>query len=134
MNAYRALHRFDENRPFRPWLLTIVRNLARNRRRRAGRQASLRRRIVSLETSGEAAPSPEASVLAATDSESLLAAIDGLPEKYRLVIGLRYLVGLNEKETAETLDIPIGTVKSRSARALKQLKSHLDSSADWRTS
>lgn len=128
INAYRALPRFDEGRLFRPWLLTIVRNLARNRRRRSGRQAALRLRMASLEASGEAAPSPEEMALSTTEAELLLAAVDALPEKYRLVVGLRYLVGLSEKETAETLDVPIGTVKSRTARALDQLKTDMTTS------
>ena len=128
INAYRALPRFDEGRPFRPWLLTIVRNLARNRRRRSGRQAALRLRVASLEASGEAAPSPEDMALSTTEAEMLLAAVDALPEKYRLVIGLRYLVGLSERETAETLDVPVGTVKSRTARALDQLKTDMTTS------
>lgn len=52
----------------------------------------------------------------------MLAAGNGLPERYRQVVALRYLLGLSEAETAETLGIPAGTVKSRTARALARLE------------
>jgi RNA polymerase sigma-70 factor (ECF subfamily) len=52
----------------------------------------------------------------------VLAAGNGLPERYRQVVVLRCLLGLSEAETAETLGIPAGTVKSRTARALARLE------------
>jgi RNA polymerase sigma-70 factor (ECF subfamily) len=61
-------------------------------------------------------------VVSAADRESVLAAVNGLPERYRQVVALRYLLGLSEAETAETLGIPAGTVKSRTARALARLE------------
>ena len=48
VKAYRSLHRFDPGRPFRPWLLTIVANEARNRRRSAGRRLAYEARAVRL--------------------------------------------------------------------------------------
>ena len=60
VKAWRALGRFREGAPFRPWLLRIVANEARNRRRSAGRRAGLALRAATSEVSGDAAPSPEA--------------------------------------------------------------------------
>ncbi len=62
VKAWRALGRFREGAPFRPWLLQIVANEARNRRRSAGRRAHLALRAATEEPSGGAAPSPEASL------------------------------------------------------------------------
>jgi RNA polymerase sigma factor (sigma-70 family) len=126
VKAWRALGRFREGAPFRPWLLQIVANEARNRRRSAGRRAHLALRAATEETSGDAAPSPEASLLSAEARETLLAAVNELPEDQRNVIALRFFVGLSEAEVAETLNLPTGTVKSRSARALERLRESYD--------
>jgi RNA polymerase sigma factor (sigma-70 family) len=126
VKAWRALGRFREGAPFRAWLLQIVANEARNRRRSAGRRAHLALRAATEEPSGDAAPSPEASLLSADARETLLAAVNELPEDQRNVIALRFFVGLSEAEVAETLSLPTGTVKSRSARALERLRESYD--------
>src|SRR5438874_9764724 len=64
VRAYRALGRFRAGAPFRPWILRIVANEARNRRRAAGRRARLELRVAGDRPSGDAARSPEATVMA----------------------------------------------------------------------
>jgi RNA polymerase sigma-70 factor, ECF subfamily len=68
------------------------------------------------------APSPEGAVLAEEARGQLLAALAGLRDEEREVIGARYLLELSEAETAEALGIPTGTVKSRTSRALDRLR------------
>ena len=126
VKAWRALGRFREGAPFRPWLLRIVANEAHNRVRSAGRRAGLALRAATEESSGDAAPSPEAVLLSAEQREGLLAAVNELPEEQRLVVSLRYFLGLSELEVAEALDVPQGTVKSRNARALERLRESYD--------
>jgi RNA polymerase sigma factor (sigma-70 family) len=126
VKAWRALGRFREGAPFRPWLLQIVANEARNRRRSAGRRANLALRAATEEPSGGAAPSPEAALLSGEQRGALLAAVDGLPEDQRTVVALRYFLGLSEHEVAETIGVPQGTVKSRTARALARLRELYD--------
>jgi len=126
VKAWRALGRFREGAPFRPWLLQIVANEARNRRRSTGRRAHLALRAATEQPSGDAAPSPEASLLSAELRTALLAAVNDLPEDQRTVIALRFFVGLSEREVAEALSLPEGTVKSRSARALERLRESYD--------
>jgi RNA polymerase sigma-70 factor (ECF subfamily) len=126
VKAWRALGRFRPGAPFRPWLLQIVANEARNRLRSAGRRASLALRAAAQEPSGDAAPSPEASLLSAERRAGLLAAVNELPDDQRTVVSLRYFLGLSEQEVAETLDVPQGTVKSRTARALERLRETYD--------
>jgi RNA polymerase sigma-70 factor (ECF subfamily) len=125
VKAYRALPRFREDGSFRPWLLQIVRNEALNQRRRRGRQERLALRLADDPVSGGAAPSPETTVIAGVEREAVLAAVGDLPDRYRDIVNLRYLLGLSEAETAATLGVPLGTVKSRTARALKRLESGL---------
>jgi RNA polymerase sigma-70 factor (ECF subfamily) len=126
VKAWRALGRFRKGAPFRPWLLRIVANEARNRRRSAGRRAQLALRAATERSSGDAAPSPEAAFLTAEQRQALLSAVNELTEDQRSVISLRYFVGLSEAEVAETLDLPMGTVKSRTARALARLRESYD--------
>jgi RNA polymerase sigma-70 factor (ECF subfamily) len=125
VKAYRALGRFRRDAPFRPWVLEIVANEARNRRRSAGRRAALALRAAGEVPSGDAAPSPEGEVLAAAEREGLLAAVNELREDDRLVIGCRYFLDLSEEETAAALGIRRGTVKSRLSRALERLRAQL---------
>jgi len=122
IKAWRALGRFRASRPLRPWLLRIVANEARNRRRSAGRRAQLLLRAQAAEVSGGAAPSPEELAVSAEERERLLADLDALPEQARLVLTCRFLLGLSEAETAVVLGLRRGTVKSRTARALDQLR------------
>ena len=126
VKAWRALGRFRDGAPFRPWLLQIVANEARNRRRSAGRRAHLALRAATEHPSGDAAPSPEAALLSAQQREALLTAVNELPEEQRSVISLRYFVGLSEQEVAAALDLPTGTVKSRTSRALERLRETYD--------
>jgi RNA polymerase sigma factor (sigma-70 family) len=126
VKAWRALGRFRAGAPFRPWLLRIVANEARNRRRSAGRRANLALRAATQEPSGDAAPSPEAALLSSEQRAALLAAVNELPEDQQTVVSLRYFLGLSEHEVAETLGVPQGTVKSRTARALERLRESYD--------
>jgi RNA polymerase sigma factor (sigma-70 family) len=125
VKAYAALPRFRRGAPVRPWLLTIVANEARNRRRAAGRREGLALRAAHEAPSGDAAPSPEGALLAAEERASLLAALEELPDDQRLVLALRYLLDLSEEETAAALGVRRGTVKSRTARALERLRAQM---------
>jgi RNA polymerase sigma factor (sigma-70 family) len=122
VKAWRALARFRPDAPFRPWLLRIVANEARNRRRSVGRRAQLALRAQRAEGSGGAAPSPEDAALAGDERRRLLDALETLPDDARLVLECRYLLGLSEEETAAALGVRRGTVKSRTARGLDKLK------------
>ena len=123
VKAHRALGRFHTGEPFRPWLLTIVANEARNRRRARGRRAALTLRAAV--ESGANGEDPEAAALASERRERLLSAVERLSDDDRDVLGCRYLLELSEEETAAALRIPRGTVKSRTHRALARLQEEL---------
>lgn len=125
VKAWRALGRFDCARPFRPWLLAIVANEARNRRRAAGRRDGLARRVAAVVPGGvaqEGGRSPELELLSSERHGALVAALHRLDQRDRQVIACRYLLELSEAETAAALDWRIGTVKSRLSRALERLR------------
>ena len=125
VKAHAALDRFREGAPFRPWLLAIVANEARNRRRALGRRARLTLQLAEERPSGGAAPSPEVALLAREERAELLAAVDRLGEEQRAAIACRYFLGLSEAETAAVLGCRPGTVKSRLSRALARLEEEL---------
>ena len=129
MKAFRALGRFHRGSPFRPWLLAIVANEARNRRRSAGRRDQLALRAAAEVRPGDAASSPEAALLAAERRRRLLEAVNGLSDEHRLVLACRYFLELSEEETAAALDLRPGTVKSRLARALGRLREEVGDDA-----
>jgi RNA polymerase sigma factor (sigma-70 family) len=127
LKAYVALPSFRPVAPFRPWLLQIVANEARNRRRSAGRRAYLAVRAAADErlTSGAAEPSPEAIALADEQRRALLAEVDALRDEDRLAIAGRYFMDLSEAEIADMLGCARGTVKSRVSRGLARLRERL---------
>ena len=122
VKAYRALARFKPGSPFRPWILTIVANEARNRRKAASRRAGLFLRAAEEARRGDGLPTPEAAVVASERRAELLEALEGLREEDRAVIGYRYFLDLSEAETAAILGCARGTVKSRLSRALGRLR------------
>jgi RNA polymerase sigma-70 factor, ECF subfamily len=122
VKAWRALGRFRSGAPFRPWLLAIVANEARNRRRGEGRRAALALRAAAEAPPGDAAPSPEGSAIAGDERARLLALVEALPDEQRLAIACRYLLDLSEDETAAALGVRRGTVKSRLSRGLERLR------------
>jgi RNA polymerase sigma-70 factor (ECF subfamily) len=132
VRAFRAFSRFDGAAP-RQWLLTIVRNVAYRaleNRNRAGNVVLFSedlkngergdvRDIPSLEQSAETL------LVAESERQQLLAALEALPVAYREVVVLRELEGLSYSEIAHTIDAPVGTVMSRLSRGRAELRSAL---------
>jgi RNA polymerase sigma factor (sigma-70 family) len=122
------------------WLRTIARNRVLDRFRRASR----RPRVVGLEptdrgpeagataepvgelvAAGDPGPDPEESAEAAERRATIAAALTELPETERTVILLAYREELTQIEIAERLGWPLGTVKTRTRRALRRLREAL---------
>jgi RNA polymerase sigma factor (sigma-70 family) len=126
IKAFYALPRFRPGAAFRPWLLEIVANQARNQRRAGGRRGALALRASAAarlsSVSGGAAPSPEAAALLEERRQSLLGAVSNLRDEDRLVVAYRYFFELSESEMAVALGCARGTVKSRLSRALDRLR------------
>ena len=122
LKAYAALPRFRVGAPFRPWVLRIVANEARNRRRSAGRREGLALRAAARDGAPADGDAPDAHVMAAETRAELLAALRTLGDDDREVLGARFFLDLSEAETAETLGVARGTVKSRTSRALGRLR------------
>ena len=123
IRAYKKLDQFDEERLFRPWLLQICKNLARNKQRSLSRYWHAVQRFFQAH--------PDAHMVAAPidegfEAQLLWQAVKQLRPAAQEIIYLRYFLGLSEVETAVSLDIAPGTVKSRTHRALKQLRTVIE--------
>lgn len=129
VKAYFALARFRAGSPFRPWLLTIVANEARNRRVSAGRHPLLQLdELMSDHIAGEDAP--ETTVIAGERAHELVACLNGLRPDDRTILTYRYFLELSEAEIAAALNIARGTVKSRLSRALGRARARLEGKAN----
>jgi RNA polymerase sigma-70 factor, ECF subfamily len=118
--AYRSFHQLRDRDRFRAWLVRMTWRMALDRQRANRRRAS-RELVVDADpptTTGD-------SVLARERADRLWAAIDGLPERLRLVVVLAGIEGHDMREVAALLDVPEGTVKSRLFVARKQLREQL---------
>ena len=131
VKAWRALARFRDGEPFRPWLLAIVANEARTRRRAAGRRSEWTRRAAAVEGAeagrGGGGPDPLALAIAGEVRGELLGALAALGARDREVLSLRYLLDMSEGEMAVALGCRRGTVKSRLSRALGRLREEVQS-------
>lgn len=116
--AWRSASEFDPERPFAPWLYTIARRTAIDIYRK-------RSRVVPSEHVDSVAPE-EPGLEAAWETFQVRAALDRLSDEERSVMQMSHLEGLTHQEIADRLDIPLGTVKSRSHRAHQRLAELLD--------
>jgi RNA polymerase sigma factor (sigma-70 family) len=125
VKAFRALDRFQPGRPFRPWLLRIVANEARNQRRSAGRRGALAARAAHELPRRGATASPEDDVLAAEGRAELLSAVGRLSPPDRLAILGRFVLELSDEEAAALLGVRPVAVRVRVWRALGKLRREL---------
>ena len=123
LNALRALRRFDPDRPFRPWFLTILANEARMYLRS-------QRRLVAdddaLEPGTPDEDSPVAQLLRSDERARVRRALMQMEEPFRTAVILHYFNDLSVDEIASETYTPAGTVKSRLFRGRQQLRVLLD--------
>ena len=125
VRAYNSLRRFDAARvralEARAWLLTITVNLWRNRLRDGARRpravADHPRRDVP-----DPAPGPEAAAERGESARALACLLVQLPERERVPVVLRHVVGLSYAEIAATQSCPVGTAKANVSRGMARLR------------
>lgn len=122
VRVYQNLHTLDPDRPFLPWLLRLARNCCIDRLRRL--KVRTPETSVPVEDAPElmaAAPGPEEVAMQSARDQLVHRALGTLTETSREVILLKEIQGLKLTEIANMLDVPVGTVKSRSNRARIEL-------------
>ena len=121
LRALRYFHAF-RGEEARPWLLRIVRNTWSDLRARDG---SADRPLEEIENRPADGPDPEQSALDGDRRRHVASALAALPDEAREVLVLREIEDLSYKAIAAVLDLPIGTVMSRLARAREKLAAAL---------
>lgn len=126
IRACRALPRFEirEGISFEAWLYRIAVNCCRSRLRRKWYQA-LPWPNPPPRLTIEPEQQPDRLLMRGQHRDEIMALIDSLDDKHRLVIILRYYAGLSNEEIAQVLNIPSGTVRSRLHTARQRLKALL---------
>ncbi len=131
IKAYRALPNFRGDSAFYTWLYRIAINTAKNHLVAEGRrpvdqgldlQASEHYEAQARLKHGD---TPEGLILTDEIRETVEGAIDSLPEDLRTAIVLRELEGMSYEEIAQTMDCPVGTVRSRIFRAREAISERL---------
>ncbi|MBI4785982.1 MAG: sigma-70 family RNA polymerase sigma factor [Chloroflexi bacterium] len=122
LRAYRALNSFKLGQPFRPWLLRIVTNQALNRVKAAQRRTRMSERYAHELEMNPRDPSPDQTLAEKEAHARLLDAVTRLSADEQALVSLRYFLELPESEVAETLGVPLGTIKSRLHRTLARLR------------
>jgi RNA polymerase sigma-70 factor (ECF subfamily) len=131
LRVWRGLPGFRGEAKLSTWVFQIAWNYLRLHQRRAGRRPPLvvvsdEEAAAVVERAPDPGPDPERHATAADLLDRVEAAIDRLPEQFRVILWLRDGEGRSYEEVAEVLDIPLGTVRSRLARARQALKRELE--------
>lgn len=123
LRMMRGIASYKPQRPFKAWLYTIATNIARNHYTAADTKRS---ENIEEDSDFEGDEDlPEAALMQNQDSAAVFDALMKLPEQQRSVLVLFYYEDLPQKEIAEILGIPVGTVKSRLSNSLRRLREML---------
>lgn len=128
IRAWRALGQYQFDAAFSTWLFRLTSNVCIDFLRRQKRQQHMSLTVTDDDEPGEEftvpdpAPGPEEQAVHNERRQAVARAMAALPEDYRAVMQLRAVEELSYEQIAEILDIKVGTVKSRLARARTQLR------------
>ena len=106
------------------WLVTLVRNLSIDRTRRRDRRGELARDVIAYEPV-EPTPDPETLTASAAERVRIRSALATLPDAQRETLEVAFFEGLTYPEIAAREGVPLGTIKSRAARAIAALREAL---------
>lgn len=124
LRMMRGITAYDADRPFKPWLYSIARNIVRNHFSRADTRYADNPEEDNDFTDDN--PLPEETVMYRENAQQVFDALMQLPEHYRSVVVLFYYEELPQKEISDILEIPVGTVKSRLSNGLKRLRAMMN--------
>jgi RNA polymerase sigma-70 factor (ECF subfamily) len=133
VQVFTKIGKYESGRPARPWIYAIATNQAIDALRRRGRRPDGRADGTQpgtdpaeesrpiAEATPDSRPGPPEQVATAETRDRVRAAVANLPDTFRDVVALTYFQGLKYQEVADSLGIPLGTVKSRLHAALTKL-------------
>ena len=124
VNVHQGLATYRGTASVRSWMLRVVANQAKNHIRSRTRRLHRDTRHAGLQV--RASEAAESVAVERVELEVLAVALSRLRADDRAVLGCRFIADLSEAETAEVLDLPVGTVKSRTSRALARLRAIME--------
>ena len=125
LKALRAFASFRQGTNFRAWMFRILRNTFLTSRTGLERRNTQQEDEETFAQAAVSTETPEIALIRRADTELVQAAIAQLTPAWQEVVLLADVEEMKYKEIAEALDIPIGTVMSRLARARQQIKAHV---------
>lgn len=125
LKSLRGFSSFREGTNFRAWMYRILRNTFLTSRTGLERRTTQQEDEEGLAELAVSQETPELSLMRRADTELVQAAITHLAPIFQEVILLADMEEMRYQEIAETLDVPIGTVMSRLARARKQVREYI---------
>jgi RNA polymerase sigma-70 factor, ECF subfamily len=121
LKLYGSLGKYDFERNFTAWLLTLAKNHLIDEYRRTRYERTQREDFDDRTLSQAVFDGPERSLAREEDRQAVWKALDGLSPEIRATVILRDIQGLSYEEIAENMKLPLGTVKSRVNRGRLQL-------------
>ena len=121
LKAYRGMKRYDPNRPFATWLLSIASHHCIDRLRRRRISAISLSELLPSQQKPDESPGPEAVLAISEHQQAVRGMLEQLGNHDRAVIVLRYWYELSYEDIAQTLSTSVSSVKSRLHRARRQL-------------
>lgn len=127
LEAWHHAREFDAGRgTVRAWLVTRMRSRSLDRRGKVQRTARV------AESAARESPPAASEGIAGADRDRVRQGVAGLPEELSTIVDFAYFEGLSASEIADRLGLPIGTVKSRLARAIATLRAQIRPEAEVR--
>lgn len=121
IRVYTKIHSYEEKAQFKTWVQRIVTNICIDKFRRSKVSVSIEEHNLVFETEQDV----EHEVMASYAAKDIREAINQLPEHHRTVVVLRYMQDFSYNEIADSLGLPLNTVKSYLFRARRQLQTLL---------
>jgi len=126
IRIYKKIHQFDSSRPFAPWFMRSVTNAAIQAAKKQERSLSLDNEVNESTTFEDLLMDEDASPAQQMEDkeqrELIREALDALSPEQRAAVVMRYYLDMSERDMADELDTPTGTIKWRLHQARKRLK------------
>ncbi len=126
LRAWQHLRQWQPERPFRPWLVQIAVNAARDALKKSSPLDFADLPGDPAQTLAAVQPGPEEMVEQLETLAQLTTAIEQLPVPYRMALALRFQAEMSYEEMAQTLNLPLNTVRTQLRRAKQRLRELLE--------
>lgn len=131
LRIYNELPSFDVSRRFFSWMYRVAHNTCINLLHKRPRETAPLEAVVDLARDERVAADPQAAFHQLECGEAVNAALQALPEQYRLPLVLRYLEGMSYQQISESLDLPVSTIETRLFRGRNLLRQALAAYIDY---